>query len=157
MLTNFLGFLPILTPPLCAKAFIMCSKSNPLVVFALDLMSTQQLIFKLTFCSTEQPQKPRLFHCWLQCRVLWRAISPLLLLLLSVFFSFLLPQEQKLNTENCRMSSESAWTVLDRDSWMQNLWVLPVPEQECQPPISSRKTTTLPGEHVTPSSLQQTT
>jgi hypothetical protein len=37
MLANFLGVLPILTPPLCAKAFIMCSKSNPLVVFALDL------------------------------------------------------------------------------------------------------------------------
>jgi hypothetical protein len=39
MLANFLGVLPILTPPLCALAFIMCSKSNPLVVFALDLMS----------------------------------------------------------------------------------------------------------------------
>jgi hypothetical protein len=36
MLANFLGVLPILTPPLCALAFIMCSKSNPLVVFALD-------------------------------------------------------------------------------------------------------------------------
>jgi hypothetical protein len=31
MLANFLGFLRILTPPLCALAFIMCSKSNPLV------------------------------------------------------------------------------------------------------------------------------
>jgi hypothetical protein len=31
MLANFLGVLPILTPPLCAKAFIMCSKSNPIV------------------------------------------------------------------------------------------------------------------------------
>jgi hypothetical protein len=39
MLTNFLGVLSILTPPLCALAFIMCSKSNPFVVFALDLMS----------------------------------------------------------------------------------------------------------------------
>jgi hypothetical protein len=28
MLANFLGVLPILTPPLCALAFIMCSKSN---------------------------------------------------------------------------------------------------------------------------------
>jgi hypothetical protein len=27
---------------LCALAFIMCSKSNPLVVFALDLMSTYE-------------------------------------------------------------------------------------------------------------------
>jgi hypothetical protein len=27
---------------LCARAFIMCSKSNPLVVFALDLMSTYE-------------------------------------------------------------------------------------------------------------------
>jgi hypothetical protein len=36
MLASFLGVLPILTPPLCALAFIMCSKSNPLVVFALD-------------------------------------------------------------------------------------------------------------------------
>jgi hypothetical protein len=27
---------------LCAFAFIMCSKSNPLVVFALDLMSTYE-------------------------------------------------------------------------------------------------------------------
>jgi hypothetical protein len=39
MLASFLGVLPILTPPLCALAFIMCSKSNPIVVFALDLMS----------------------------------------------------------------------------------------------------------------------
>jgi hypothetical protein len=38
MLANFLGDLPILTPPLCALTFIMCSKSNPLVVLALDLM-----------------------------------------------------------------------------------------------------------------------
>jgi hypothetical protein len=38
MLANFLGVLPILTLPLCALAFIMCSWSNPLVVFALDLM-----------------------------------------------------------------------------------------------------------------------
>jgi hypothetical protein len=29
MLANFLGVLPILTPPLCALTFIMCSKSNP--------------------------------------------------------------------------------------------------------------------------------
>jgi hypothetical protein len=42
MLANFLGVLPILTPPLCALAFIMCSKSNPIVVFALDLMSTYE-------------------------------------------------------------------------------------------------------------------
>jgi hypothetical protein len=42
MLANFLGVLPILIPPLCALAFIMCSKSNPLVVFALDLMSTYE-------------------------------------------------------------------------------------------------------------------
>jgi hypothetical protein len=42
MLDNFLGVLPILTPPLCALTFIMCSKSNPLVVFALDLMSAYE-------------------------------------------------------------------------------------------------------------------
>jgi hypothetical protein len=42
MLASFLGVLPILTPPLCALAFIVCSKSNPLVVFALDLMSTYE-------------------------------------------------------------------------------------------------------------------
>jgi hypothetical protein len=42
MLASFLGVLPILTPPLCALAFIMCSKSNPIVVFALDLMSTYE-------------------------------------------------------------------------------------------------------------------
>jgi hypothetical protein len=42
MLANFLGVLPILTPPLCALAFIMCSKSNPLLVFALDLMSAYE-------------------------------------------------------------------------------------------------------------------
>jgi hypothetical protein len=41
MLASFLGVLPILIPPLCALAFIMCSKSNPLV-FALDLMSTYE-------------------------------------------------------------------------------------------------------------------
>jgi hypothetical protein len=39
MLSSFLGVLLILIPPLCALTFIMCSKSNPLVVFALDLMS----------------------------------------------------------------------------------------------------------------------
>jgi hypothetical protein len=32
MLANFLGVLPILTPPLCALTFIMCSKSNPIAV-----------------------------------------------------------------------------------------------------------------------------
>jgi hypothetical protein len=42
MPTNFLGVLPILTPPFCALAFIMCSKSNPIVVFAVDLMSTYE-------------------------------------------------------------------------------------------------------------------
>jgi hypothetical protein len=42
MLANFLDVLPILTPPLCARAFLMCSKSNPIVVFALDLMSTYE-------------------------------------------------------------------------------------------------------------------
>jgi hypothetical protein len=42
MLANFLGVLPILTPSLCALAFIMCSKSNSIVVFALDLMSTYE-------------------------------------------------------------------------------------------------------------------
>jgi hypothetical protein len=50
MLANFLGVLPILTPLLCALAFIMCSKSNPIVLFALDLMSTyegEHMIFGL--------------------------------------------------------------------------------------------------------------
>jgi hypothetical protein len=50
MLASFLGVLPILTPSLCALAFIMCSKSNPLVVFVLDLMSTyegEHMIFGL--------------------------------------------------------------------------------------------------------------
>jgi hypothetical protein len=50
MLANFLGVLPIFTPPLCALAFIMCSKSNPIVVFALDLRSTyegEHMIFGL--------------------------------------------------------------------------------------------------------------
>jgi hypothetical protein len=42
MLANFLGVLPILTSPLCALTFIMCSKSNPIVVFAVDLMSTYE-------------------------------------------------------------------------------------------------------------------
>jgi hypothetical protein len=42
MLASFLGVLPILTPPLCALAFIIYSKSNPIVVFALDLMSTYE-------------------------------------------------------------------------------------------------------------------
>jgi hypothetical protein len=42
MLAKFLGILPILGPPLYALAFIMCSKSNPIVVFALDLMSTYE-------------------------------------------------------------------------------------------------------------------
>jgi hypothetical protein len=31
MLASFVGVLPILTPLLCALAFIMCSKSNPIV------------------------------------------------------------------------------------------------------------------------------
>jgi hypothetical protein len=38
----FLGVLPILISPLCALAFIMCSKSNPLIVFTRDLMSTYE-------------------------------------------------------------------------------------------------------------------
>jgi hypothetical protein len=42
MLANFLGVLPVPTPPLCALTFNMCSKSNPLLVFALDLMSTYE-------------------------------------------------------------------------------------------------------------------
>jgi hypothetical protein len=42
MLANFLGVLPILTPPLCALTFIMRSKSNPLVVFAYNLMPTYE-------------------------------------------------------------------------------------------------------------------
>jgi hypothetical protein len=42
MLASFLGVLPILIPPLCVLAFIMCSKSNPIVVFALDLTSTDE-------------------------------------------------------------------------------------------------------------------
>jgi hypothetical protein len=42
MLANFLGVLPILTPSLCALAFIMWSKSNPIVLFPLDLMSTYE-------------------------------------------------------------------------------------------------------------------
>jgi hypothetical protein len=50
MLASFLGVLPILTLLLCALAFIMCSKSNPIVGFALDLMSTyegEHMIFGL--------------------------------------------------------------------------------------------------------------
>jgi hypothetical protein len=50
MLANFLGVLPILPPSLCALAFIMCSKSNPLVMFALELMSAyegEHMIFGL--------------------------------------------------------------------------------------------------------------
>jgi hypothetical protein len=42
MLAKFLGILSILIPPLCALAFIRCSKSNPIVVFALDLMSAYE-------------------------------------------------------------------------------------------------------------------
>jgi hypothetical protein len=42
MLSSFLGVLPILIYPLCALAFIMCSKFNHLVVFALDLMSAYE-------------------------------------------------------------------------------------------------------------------
>jgi hypothetical protein len=44
MLASFLGVLPILTPPLCARAFIMCSESNPLAVFALDLIGPHILM-----------------------------------------------------------------------------------------------------------------
>jgi hypothetical protein len=50
MLANFLGVLPILTPHLCALTFIMISKSNPIVVFALNLISTyegEHMIFGL--------------------------------------------------------------------------------------------------------------
>jgi hypothetical protein len=42
MLAKFLGILPILTPPLCALTFILWSKFNPLVVFALDVMSSYE-------------------------------------------------------------------------------------------------------------------
>jgi hypothetical protein len=44
MLANFLGVLPVLTPALCALAFIMCSESNPTVVFALDLIAPTFLL-----------------------------------------------------------------------------------------------------------------
>jgi hypothetical protein len=50
MLANFLGVLPIVISPLCALAFILWSKFNPLVVFALDLMSAfggEHMIFGL--------------------------------------------------------------------------------------------------------------
>jgi hypothetical protein len=50
MQANFSGVLTILTPPLCAHAFMMCSKSNPLVVFALNLMPVyegEHMIFGL--------------------------------------------------------------------------------------------------------------
>jgi hypothetical protein len=67
MLANFLGVLPILTPPLCALAFIMCSKSNPLVVFALDLMSTyegEHMIFnKTSQWNYDFSNYLRVFHC----------------------------------------------------------------------------------------------
>jgi hypothetical protein len=42
MLANYLGVLPILISPLCALAFILWSKFNHLVVFALDLMSAYE-------------------------------------------------------------------------------------------------------------------
>jgi hypothetical protein len=42
MLANFLGVLPILISPLCALGFILSSKFNPLVVFALELMSAYE-------------------------------------------------------------------------------------------------------------------
>jgi hypothetical protein len=58
MLANFLGVLPILTPPLCALAFIMCSKSSPLVVFALDLMSAYEgEIDLIRICSRKKNMK----------------------------------------------------------------------------------------------------
>jgi hypothetical protein len=65
MLTNFLGVLPILTPPLCVPAFIMCSKSNPLVVFALDLCSMNNLLFRFptgSFFSPFNIFNPFIFH-----------------------------------------------------------------------------------------------
>jgi hypothetical protein len=49
MLTNILGVLPILSP-LCALAFVLCSKFSHLVVFAPDLMSAyegEHMIFGL--------------------------------------------------------------------------------------------------------------
>jgi hypothetical protein len=67
MLTNFLGVLPILTPPLCALAFIICSKSNPLVVFALDLMSTyegEHTIFGLLGQANLTQNDVLQFHPW---------------------------------------------------------------------------------------------
>jgi hypothetical protein len=42
MLSSFLGVLPILTPPLCTLPLSCDQKSNPLVVFALDLMSAYE-------------------------------------------------------------------------------------------------------------------
>jgi hypothetical protein len=47
MLANFLGVLLILTPPLCAKAFIMCSKSNPIVdIFIQTIHMLHMIKFK---------------------------------------------------------------------------------------------------------------
>jgi hypothetical protein len=42
MLAFFLGYLPILIPPLCALTLSCDQKFNPLVVFALDLMSAYE-------------------------------------------------------------------------------------------------------------------
>jgi hypothetical protein len=60
MLASFLGVLPILTPPLCALAFIMCSKFNRIVVFALDLMSTYEgeHMKKSNSCIKSMPKQP---------------------------------------------------------------------------------------------------
>jgi hypothetical protein len=42
MLSSFLVILPILKSPLCALSSIRLSKSNHLVVFALDLLATYE-------------------------------------------------------------------------------------------------------------------
>jgi hypothetical protein len=50
---------------LCALTFIMCSKSNPLVVFALDLMSTcegEHTIFGLLGQANLTQNDARQFH-----------------------------------------------------------------------------------------------
>jgi hypothetical protein len=100
VLASFLGVLPILTPPLCALAFIMCSKSNPIVVFALDLMSTyegEHTIFGLLGHANEN----RIFKV-----IVWLTYSYIPFVLILIALIFLASRSTKQSTISFFRSSD---------------------------------------------------
>jgi hypothetical protein len=85
---------------LCALAFIMCSKSNPIVVFALDLMSTyegEHTIFGLLGHANEN----RIFKV-----IVWLTYSYIPFVLILIALIFLASRSTKQSTISFFRSSD---------------------------------------------------